>query len=627
MKPYNLKEIIFAFGGKANYAMKNIFVLACILLSIQHVYAQSDTIELKEANLSDSYLLRFTQTQQTLSLTDSVLDRNQASLTSLLNYNSTIYFKENGLGMVSSPSFRGTTAQQTAVIWNGININSQLNGQTDFNTVNTRGFDNITLKSGGASVAYGSSAIGGSIHLNNDLRFRKDFSNQILLNYGNFNAYGINFNSKYSDENLSLNLGLSRNGSDNDYEFIDKDLKNTNGQFYNQNLSVAAGYKMNSKNILKFYGNLYDGERHFSVPTTYSIKTKYHDYNTRSLVEWNGFYGKFISKLRLAHLGEEYRYFATLNTENPDFGKVNSWIAKYDLGFNWTPNLFLNAVFDFTQNEGNGSEYAFEKRQIGSASFLMKHQINSKLLYELTLRTELTNNYDSPFLYSFGLKYNLTDFYNIRFNTSKNFRIPTFNDLYWPREKILDLKPETSYQAEIGNQIHFKNFSFSASVYYNSVKDFLQWVPFNGGVWQPENTHNVKIYGIESILNYKKSFQNHHFELNGTYAYTVSENEKTGKQLIYVPFHKTTASLGYSMKRLSAYYQIIFNGKVFTDANNLKELDAYTVSNLGIDYGLGKNEAYRIGIQALNLWNENYQSTLNRPMPGRNFNLYLNLKF
>ena len=83
--------------------------------------------------------------------------------------------------MVSSPSFRGTTAQQTAVVWNGININSQLLGQTDFNTVSTRGYNSIAVKAGGGSVVYGSGAIGGTIHLNNDLKFKKTFKNRHIF--------------------------------------------------------------------------------------------------------------------------------------------------------------------------------------------------------------------------------------------------------------------------------------------------------------------------------------------------------------------------------------------------------------------------------------------------------------
>jgi iron complex outermembrane receptor protein len=72
--------------------------------------------------------------------------RSGASLTALLLANTAVYFKENGPGMVSSPSFRGTSAQQTAVIWNGLNINSQLNGQTDFSTVNARDFNQVSVR-------------------------------------------------------------------------------------------------------------------------------------------------------------------------------------------------------------------------------------------------------------------------------------------------------------------------------------------------------------------------------------------------------------------------------------------------------------------------------------------------
>jgi len=142
-------------------------VLFFVLICCQYALAQdSIAIKLQEVSISDLQLKKHSESQSVLKLSDSIIKNNKPSLTSLLNYNSLIYFKENGLGMVSSASFRGTTAQQTAVIWNGININSQLNGQTDFNTISTRNFNSISVRSGGGSAIYGSSAIGGSIHLN-----------------------------------------------------------------------------------------------------------------------------------------------------------------------------------------------------------------------------------------------------------------------------------------------------------------------------------------------------------------------------------------------------------------------------------------------------------------------------
>src|SRR5690606_18079838 len=98
----------------------------------------------------------------------------------------TIYFKENGYGMVSSPAFRGTTAQQTGVLWNGIKVNSALLGQTDFNSTSFKEYDNIVVKPGGGSILNGSGVIGGTIHLTTTPTFNKAIENKIHLNYGGF---------------------------------------------------------------------------------------------------------------------------------------------------------------------------------------------------------------------------------------------------------------------------------------------------------------------------------------------------------------------------------------------------------------------------------------------------------
>ena len=138
------------------------YILLFGILFCQSVLAQTPAgILLQEVEISDKKLKNYSDSQNVQQLNDSIIRKSQPSLTNLLNFSTGIYFKENGLGMVSSPSFRGTTAQQTAVIWNGININSQLNGQTDFNTITTSDFNSISVRAGGGSSLYGTSAIGG----------------------------------------------------------------------------------------------------------------------------------------------------------------------------------------------------------------------------------------------------------------------------------------------------------------------------------------------------------------------------------------------------------------------------------------------------------------------------------
>lgn len=600
-------------------------VVLCIVLPLSVWSQDSLYVQVQAIEISDHLLRDYSQSQKTKTLSDSVIKRSPGFLTSILNYNSLIYFKENGYGGASSPSFRGTTASQTAVIWNGININSQLLGQTDFNAFNTSNTQNITIKSGGGSVLYGSSAIGGSIHLNNDLYFYDRFDTEVLLRYGSFNTFDKNFQTTIASDNYSLRIGFTHSASDNDYEWLNKNRKNLNGQFENVSFNVDFGYKINKHNTLKFNTQYFDGERHFSLILPSETPTKYHNTNIHNLVTWISVLGKFTSNLKLAHLQEEYKYYPDIDSKHFTFGNVESFIVKYDLGYDLSDKIKLNTVLDFTQNQGKGSDIQNEKRQIGATSIMMKHLLSDNLLYEIALRKETTDNYNSPFLYSFGVKYKANDFYSLKVNTSKNFRIPTFNDLYWAGSGNPELDPETSYQGEIINIFKFGKFETSVTAYYNHIKDMLRWIP-NSSLWEPTNTAEVEVLGLEVGVSYFKSFGRHSINFKGDYGYTSSKDKQTDRFLVYVPMHKANASLSYGYQGLNIYGEFLYVGEVYTRSDNKKRynLKAYQTMNLGADFTL--NKAYTLGVKVQNICNVFYESVENRAMPGRNYTAYINMK-
>jgi len=606
---------------------KKLFLFGMFLLC-QVIFAQQDTIvNLKEVIISDTQLKNFSGTQSVLVLTDSVIKKNQPSLTNLLSYNSLIYFKENGLGMVSSPSFRGTTAQQTAVIWNGININSQLNGQTDFNTITTRDFDNITVRAGGGSSIYGSSALGGTVHLNSELRFANQFQNEWQLNYGSFETFGAHYKTMISNGTWSTQISVTHNSSKNDYKYLDTQKHNENGQFENTSLNASLGYRFSKNHYLKYYSQIFDSDRHFSGTIGAVSKSKYRDYNYRNLVEWDWLIGKVTSKLKVAFLGEKYAYFENAHTHNFETSKTETALAKQDFVYQLTPSMLVNTIFEYTQTKGIGSQIGTNTRHIGAATILLKQSVFKSFSYEISGRKEVTSSYASPFLFSFGTKHPLGSHYTLVTNFSRNFRMPTFNDLYWVGLGNPNLKPESSYQGEIGQQLKFKNIAISGTVYYQKIEDLIQWKPNNSGNWSPSNIAKATTYGAEVLCNWNKKIRNHGFDFNANYGYTVSKDDFSNKQLVYVPFHKFNSSLAYSFHKITLNYQYLFTGYVFTSSDNTHVLEEYQVSNLGINYDFGKATTYKLGFQVANLWNKNYQSVSQRPMPGRNFNLYLIFNF
>ena len=615
-----LRKILFSF-----------FVLMC-----QFISAQNDSINnLKEVVVSDANLKKYSSSQSVLKLNDSIINKNEGLLTDLLNFNSTLYFKEYGRGMLSTVSFRGTTSSQTAVIWNGININSQMNGSTDFNTISGSDYNSISVKAGGGSILYGSGAIGGTVHLNNDLGFYNRFENNLKLDYGSFNTIGINYKSNIATEKWSAQIGFSKNSSTNDYKYLNKytwkgeQRWNQNGQYDVITVSANLGYKLNDTNVFKFYSQTSNTDRNTSLVTESEMKSKYVNGFNRNLLEYEGNFGRFTTNLKTAYIFENYQYFADNSTNQYTYGKTENLITKADLGYQLFKSTQVNGILDYNRTNGYGTGFGNHVREISSASLLVKQDFSAYWKNEFGIRKEFTNNYESPVLFSLGSSYQFNKLYNLKLNVSRNFRIPTFNDLYWETGGNPDLKPESSYQAEIGNVFTFKNISLTQTFYYIKIDDLLQWVPGKNGIWAPQNKDKVNSYGSETLLSWKKQFGKNNFNANASYAYTVSEDDATGNQLFFVPYNKVTSSVSYSRNRITAYYQFLYNGFVYTRADNNPDeiINDYTVSNLGIDYAFKFLNSFKLGFQVLNIFNENYESLENRPMPGRNFNMYITLKF
>jgi iron complex outermembrane receptor protein len=423
-------------------------------------------------------------------------------------------------------------------------------------------------------------------------------------------------------------LAISRNSSDNDYDYPNDRGKNLNGEYFNNAANVALGYRFNSNNTLKLISEIYDGERHFSLIRPSENRTKYLDLNNRNLLEWSSSFSDFKQIARLAFISENYRYFGNIETDNYSYGKAQSFIAKYDLNYKAGENVLLNAVIQNTHTNGEGSSLGSNDRNIFSAALLKKHYVTSAFQYEAGLRKEITNNYESPLLYSLGAAYQVNNFYTLKFNGSKNFRIPTYNDLYWSSAGNPDLNPETSLQAEIGNVFNFKNFESGLTAYYNHVDDMIRWLPGEGGVWRPINEDEVNIYGLESYLNWNSRVtENQTLTANATYAYTISKNAETNRQLIYVPYHKITANVSYKYYRFTPVVQVLYNGSVYTRTDYSGKLSGYVLANMGVSYDLDKKSNWELGGRINNLFNTEYQNVEDRWMPGINYNLYLNFKF
>ncbi|MDX5479993.1 MAG: TonB-dependent receptor, partial [Cyclobacteriaceae bacterium] len=123
--------------------------------------------------------------------------------------------------------------------------------------------------------------------------------------------------------------------------------------------------------------------------------------------------------------------------------------------------------------------------------------------------------------------------------------------------------------------------------------------------------------------------------LQGNYNWTqainrtnTSENDQSeGNQLPYTPVDKFQSLIGLNRGFLNTYLNFHFTGSRYVGTDNIDVLSAYQLFDWGIKLGELKNSWFRgtIGFQVNNLFNTSYQVLRLRAMPGRNYQMNIQI--
>jgi len=266
------------------------------------------------------------------------------------------------------------------------------------------------------------------------------------------------------------------------------------------------------------------------------------------------------------------------------------------------------------------------------------------LQLSLVLRQDMIDRKFLPIIPALGIEYKPFRNINLTFSTNicRNYRSPTLNDLYFETYGNADLKPETDYAGEGGLVYNFgrtdDGFFVETTLtgYYSKIINQILWLPTTSGDFKPVNISEVHARGIEAGLNLAWSLSRFRFSFSNSYNYCRSSNEKStspeddskGKQLIYTPEHTFNSTLMINWRGFSASYIFSYIGERFTSTDNSTYMPGYYLSNIF----LGKNFHFNKVVLSLqlhfnNLFDLDYQSIANRPMPGRNYALTLKFNF
>ncbi len=618
---------------------KSKIALLAVFANICALSAQNDTISLGEVTVIGNKE-KFQIGSKVEKIDSAKLEKNSGcSLAEALTKYVPIYVKQDADGL-SSIRFRGTSANHTAVLYDGINLNSLTLGQTNLSHVPMFLFDNVAVQYGGASSFYGTDAIGGSISVGNDIAWNKGLHAKVQQDFGSFGHCftGLKFN--FSNKIIDYKLATYHSHTKNNFPFYNdiSAIRDTTKNARNEKFGILQEANFNLKSVVLFAKIWYEHDARETQPDMYTnyygdcrdyISDKY----LRTVIG-----AKFyrVQHKLSANVGYVKNY-ELYNHNHDEKIETNTILANFEYQNNRLLKGELLANVNFLHIVPN--MYAYDenlKENRCEISVAYKNDIFRWLDVSACLHESFVSHYKSQFSPSIGTLFRVVSRekidWNITANVSRNYKIPTFNDRFWQPGGNPNLKNETSMNYEVGSKISYKSkiytFQLNMNVYLLKMNNLIQWAPtdYDAYFWTPQNVESAKNKGLEfGLLNCWK-WRDFSVELTANYAYCNAQNKNTNCQLIYTPKHLANALFAFNYKLWRADICATYTGERISETNKI--LDDYFLTDITIGRKIrfGRN-AIDLSASVNNVFGVSYQNQENYAMPERNFRIGAKWKF
>lgn len=619
-------------------------VLACAQLDV-------DTIQLKEAQVTAPRLSQFSSGTKVQTVDSITLARYRSSnLGELLANESPVFVKSYGLGSLATTAFRGGSADHTAILWNGFNLGSPMNGMIDLSLIPLQIANSASIQYGGTSALWGSGAVGGAIHLNNVPVFGRGLTVDAGTSFGSFGDRRQNARVEIAKGRWVSSLGVFNAAAQNDFDFYNIDRRGSplqqqrNANFQQWGLLAEEHFRINQRQRINMRFWYQNSDR--NIPPTMlqeSSSSQQQDESYRATAEWQRTGDRVKSTVRAAYFDEELRYYS-FDTEPAALSRSRTAIAEAEARIRLTDRQLINVGLNNTFAQALADGYPDERQQNRTALFASYRYTtaNKRGVSTVSARQEMLAAALVPLTGSIGSEYILTNWIKAKANAARVYRIPTFNDLYWSPGGNPDLLPEDGYSGEVGLELKRgttetrTRLSGDLTYFSRSMDNWIIWLP-GPAYWSPRNVMNVWSRGIEARAEIAVRVRQTtlKFDLMSNYVLSTNQVAKSvndasvDKQLIYVPMYSGNAKLSLIHRSFTATFATTYTGYRYTSTDNIEFLDPYWLTNASLAYSLrlrGKN-LLSLTMQGFNLFSERYEVIQSRPMPLRNFQVGISLRF
>jgi iron complex outermembrane receptor protein len=585
---------------------------------------------------SDTRVNDFTPGQKIQSIDSVTLQQYQLqSVSDLLAQQTPVFIRSYGMNGLATLNFRGSSAAQSAVLWNGIPIQNAALGIADISTLPVLLTNKVNIVYGGSSALLGSGNVGGALLLENNTPVF-DTGKRCLSLIGGIGSFGQRTGGlagTIAGRKWYVNATGMVQSAINNFGYTNANGQETNMQ--NSKLSgyaalIGVAYRLNDHNIIELSAWQQDYDRHIP-PALFEANSSKDQKNssTRLLASWKRSHAKNLIYAKSSFISDDLSYrddavsLQSTNTSSQYYQEIG---FKYK--FSYSSQLLLFAPVQLSWITLPGNDVKHQDRLAIAGAYNYKH-FDDRLDAAINARMEEVNGRDI-FLPGASASFAVASWLSLRINTQKTYRTPTLNELYYYPGGNLQLKPEQGWNEDAGYTLKAKSGHFTIyhdlSIFNRDIHDWIIWL--GGAIWTPHNLAEVHSRGTETEnkLVYTAGDWKVHISLNTAYVLATTTSSylpndgSIGKQIPYSPRYNGRINAGFSYRQFSAAYIHTYTGYRFITSDESEYLLPYQTGNIQVMYDrrIGRH-AIQFTAQCNNIWNADYFIAALRPMPGINW--------
>ena len=504
--------------------------------------------------------------------------------------------QQGGRGQSASIFMRGTNANHTLVLVDGIRISSATLGTSDLQSIAPSQIERIEIVKGPRAAIWGSDAIGGVIQI-----FTRNAQGVTLnASIGSEGYKGLTATMGIAHGDGQSTISVSREEADG-FDVL-ADVEPDKDGFEHTTFTATGEQNVSEQLQLTYLLQKNKGDNQYDnrFGGNNQVESDNYAWNLGANYKWSDTdelsvkVGQNQDSRLNYKAGESSDSLFETNRDQVSVvnnSQLNSATAL-TYGFD-----YINESITTTVNQFSPAYNEDERKVLGAFAY-GQHQIEQFTL-EAAVRYDDVEDIDSEVTYNLGLGYDLTPSTKLAVNHSTGFKAPTFNDLYYPFGGNPNLESETSDTTEVLLKKGLDNGAFGISLYRTDVENLIAWAPLPSGAWSPQNVNEAEIQGAEFELNYTFAGLTHDLSL----AYIDTEDGK-GKRLIRRARDHFNYSVTAQLGEIDFSVSYSYKGDRL-DSNDVK-LGSYSLVNAKLGYSV--SESLRLDFKVNNLFDETYST-------------------